>query len=74
MIRMKIVAAAVAALCVCGAAAAIFWPDDDDGWYAWGPTVGDIDYSKISATPRIIDAIEQMYGLVHGDIPDPVIG
>ncbi|MDR0778566.1 MAG: hypothetical protein LBE48_03910 [Methanomassiliicoccaceae archaeon] len=75
MIKTKIIAIAVAALVVAGAAAVMLWPSGDDngkkGWYAWDPTVGEIDYSKISATPRIIDTIEEMYKIVYGELPEP---
>ena len=71
----KIVSVAVAALVIAGCAAFVLWPSEDRGWYAWDPTVGEIDYSKISANPRIIETIEQMYTIAYGaDVPAPKAG
>jgi hypothetical protein len=70
MMKRKIVVIAVAALVIGGAAAAVaFWPSGDNkGWYAWDPTVGfELEYSKITATPNIIDSIEYMYKIAHGN-------
>jgi ABC-type hemin transport system substrate-binding protein len=68
----SIIAMAVAALVIGGAATVVvFWPDGGEGggWYSWEPTVADIGYSKISATQRIIEPIEQMYEAVYGKLP-----
>jgi len=71
----KIIAVAVAALVIGGCAAFILWPSEDRGWYAWDPTVGEVEYAKISATPRIIETIEQMYKIAYGaDVPAPKAG
>jgi len=72
----KVSAAAVAALVIGGAVAIIMLlPDDNRGWYAWDPTVGEIDYSRVSATPKIVDVIEQMYGIAyHEKVPKPIKG
>ena len=73
MIGMKIVAIVAAVAVVGGAATAIiFWPSDDGrgGWYAWDPTVGEIEYSKISATPKIVGVMEDMYRIAYGELPE----
>ncbi|MCL2786090.1 MAG: hypothetical protein FWD81_02565 [Methanomassiliicoccaceae archaeon] len=76
MITSKVIVIAVAALFIGGATVAVaFWPEGESGkggWYSWDPAVGEVDYSKISATPKIIDAIEGIYGIVYGDLPEKV--
>ncbi|MCL2711957.1 MAG: hypothetical protein FWD37_01605 [Methanomassiliicoccaceae archaeon] len=68
MIASKIIVMAVAALCVGGAAAAVvFWPDGGSG--EWDPMIGEVDYSLISTTPRIVEVMESMYEQVYGDLP-----
>jgi hypothetical protein len=71
MKRQILVIAAVVLVVIC-AAAIVLWPSGGggkEGWYAWDPTVGEIDSSKISATPKIIDVIEDMYHVAYGDLP-----
>lgn len=66
----KIIAAGViAALIIAGASVYFMSNNDDKGWYAWDPTVGEVDYTKITATPQIIDSIEEMYQTVYGELP-----
>jgi len=70
MIESKIAAMMVAALVIGGATAVTMLPlEDKVGWYAWDPAVGDVDHQSISATPKIIDAIEQMYKTAYGKLP-----
>jgi hypothetical protein len=75
MKKGKIIAVAVAALVIAGCAAVVLWPSEDRGWYAWDPTVGEVEYAKISATPRIVETIERMYSIAYGtDVPAPATG
>ena len=70
MIESKITAAVIAVLFIGGAAAVTMLPlEDREGWYAWDPAVGDVDHQSISATPKIINAIEQMYVTAYGKLP-----
>ena len=71
MIKSKIFIIFVAVLVIAAAAAIAFWPQGDNnrGWYAWDPIVGQVDHTRISASPKIIDVIEDMYRIVYGDLP-----
>jgi len=71
MIGNKIIVIIIAALVVVGATAIVLWPSGERTG-EWTPIVGDVEYSKISATPRIIDAIEEMYETVYGELPETV--
>jgi len=74
MMKSKIITIAVAAIIIGAAVAVVFWPSENKGWHAWNPTVGEIDYSSISATPNIIGVIEEMYMIVYDEeLPDPVV-
>jgi len=71
MITSKIIVIVVAALFVGGAAAAVvFWPENEGGWDEWDPVIGQVDYSLISTTPRIVEVVENMYEFVYGDLPE----
>jgi len=71
MIGSKAIVVIIATLVVAGATAAVFLPSGEKSG-EWEPIIGDIDYSKISATPRIIDVIEEMYETVYGELPATV--
>ncbi|MDR0198782.1 MAG: hypothetical protein LBI08_03465, partial [Methanomassiliicoccaceae archaeon] len=75
MIVSKIVSIVIATVVIGGSAAIVLWPIEDRGWYAWDPVVGEIECAKISATPRIIEPIEQMYTIAYGTaVPAPKLG
>lgn len=74
----KLIAVIAAAVIVVAAIAAfVVLTDKDDseekkGWYMWDPVVGDVNYTKISITPEIVDAIENMYTTTYGDLPSKI--
>jgi hypothetical protein len=67
----KIAAFGIAiAILLTGFAAYIYWPQEkSNGWYSWNPTVGTVDYTKITISPNIMDAVEGMYVTVYGELP-----
>ena len=68
MTGSKMIVIIVASLVVAGAAAVVLWPSGEKTG-DWEPIIGDVDYSRISATPNILDAIEDMYETVYGELP-----
>ena len=54
---------------VAAGAAVLLMPKESKGWYSWDPTVGEVDYTMISATPKIMDVLEDMYSIVYGELP-----
>jgi ABC-type Fe3+-hydroxamate transport system substrate-binding protein len=66
----RIVAVGVVAMLVIVAAGAVVLSNNQPrGWYAWGPTVSEVEYSEISTTPEIIDSLTSMYYAVYGNVP-----
>lgn len=65
----KFIAIGVAAIIVAAGAAVLLMPKESKGWYSWDPTVGEVDYTMISATPKIMDVLEDMYSIVYGELP-----
>jgi len=68
----KIIVVSVVAILIIAGISVFVWSDNKEengGWYAWDPTIGEVDYTKISTTPQIIDQLETMYEVVYGTLP-----
>ena len=61
----------VAILVIAGISVFVFLDNKGEkgSWYDWDPTTGEVDYTKISTTPQIIDQLEAMYEVIYGTLP-----